>query len=267
MMEINKIQLAYSFKSGFTSDSLNQIRHIKTLPYLSVVQATEGSYDIQLGNGAQYNTGDSGFFIAPAHIQQTITHNTDPVSKQIACRYVFLKVKINDLYDIDHLYDFPIIIPENYRSQMHQLFDRLFAADNLFDESVCYYEIVRLLYHLSQKKAKQIPPHLDKALTYIKDHYDSKITVDDIARSVNLSASHLYGIFKKQLGTSPITYLNHYRLSVAADALLQTNETIGKIANMVGIGDSVYFNKLFRKVYQMPPSQYRQTYKNREVTL
>ena len=72
-MEISKLDLEYFYKSGFTSDSFDGIRHIKTLPYLSVVQATEGSYDIQLGNGAHFNTGDSGFFIAPSHIQQVIT--------------------------------------------------------------------------------------------------------------------------------------------------------------------------------------------------
>lgn len=261
-MEFRKIELEYAEKDGFSSASCDGIRHIKTLPYLSVVQAVEGNYEIQLGNSKFYNTGIGGFFIAPSDVQQTIVHNVDKASKAMTCRWVFLKIKLNDLYDIDDLYEFPVIIPETHKSEMNLLFDRLFAADNVFNEYVCYYEIVRLLSMLSKKKEYKISPYLDNALAYIKDNYKNKITVGDIAQKVNLSESHLFLIFKKEMGVSPITYLNNYRLSVAADELLKTEKTIVEIADMVGIGDSVYFNKMFRKSYQMPPSKYRKIYKN-----
>ncbi len=261
-MNINKIQLEYFKKDGFSSVSNDGIRHIKTLPYLSVVQAVEGNYDIRLGKGEVHNTKIGGFFIAPSDIQQTIVHNTDKTSKKMVCRWVFLKIKVNDLYDLDDLYDFPVIIPEAYKNEMNSLFNQLFATDNLFDEYVCYYEIVRILSLISKKKNHKFPLYLDNSLTYIKDNFKNKITVRDIAEDVNLSESHLFSIFKKEMGVSPITYLNNYRLSVAADELLKTDKTIVEIADMVGIGDSVYFNKMFRKAYQMSPSKYRELYKN-----
>jgi transcriptional regulator GlxA family with amidase domain len=86
--------------------------------------------------------------------------------------------------------------------------------------------------------------------------------VKNIAEGVNLSESHLFAVFKKEIGISPITYLNNYRLSVAADELIKTDKTVVEIADIVGIGDSVYFNKIFRKSYQMSPSKYREIYKN-----
>lgn len=261
-MKINNIQIEYADKNGFNSILYDEIRHIKTLPYLSVVQAVEGNYDIQLGNGEMYNTGIGGFFITPSDIQQTIIHHADKASQNMVCRWVFLKIKINGLYDLNALYDFPVIIPEPYKKEMNLLFDRLFAADNVFDEYVCYYEIIRILSQLSKKKAHKIPRYLDDVLTHIKNNYKSKISVQDIAKRVNISEPHLFSVFKKEMGVSPITYLNNYRLSVAADALLKTDKTIAEIADMVGICDSVYFNKLFRKAYQMPPSQYRKIYKN-----
>ncbi len=261
-MEFRKIELEYIKKDGFSSDSCGGIRHIKTLPYLSIVQATEGNYDIQLGKGDMYNTGIGGFFIAPSNVQQSITHNADKTSKNMVCRWVFLKIKVNDLYNLDDLYDFPIIIPETHKYEMNLLFDRLFACNNLFDEYVCYYEIVRLLSQLSKNKKHNIPLQLENALAYIKNNYKNVITVNDIAQEVNLSESHLFLIFRKELGISPILYLNNYRLSIAADELLKTDKTITEISDMVGIEDSIYFNKMFRKAYQMSPSKYREIYKN-----
>jgi len=261
-MEINKIQLELLDKGGLNSSSCDGMRHVKTLPYLSVVQAVEGNYDIQLGKESMYNTGSGGFFIAPAHIQQTIIHNTDKQSKNMVCRWVFLKVKVNDLYALEDLYDFPVILPEYLKDAMHACFNRLFATEDVFEEHVCYYEIVKILSRIAKQKNHKIPPYLELALTYMKAHFRDKITVKEIAEHVNLSESYLFSVFKKEMGVSPITYLNHYRLSLAADELIKTDKTITEIADMVGIDDSVYFNKIFRKAYQMPPSNYRQIYKN-----
>lgn len=260
-MEIEKIQLEYVFKSGFTSSLLDKQCDIKVLPYLSVAQAVEGSYAIRLSGGETHHTGAKGFFIAPSDIQQTITHQADEHSGIIVCRWIFLKVKINGIYDWDSYYDFPVIIPESVKEEMNLLFNRLFAADNIFDEYVCYYEIVRLLSCLATRRERHVSQHLNNSLTYIKEHYREKLTVQSIARAVNLSSSHLFAIFKKETHISPIAYLNNYRLSVAADLLLRTDKTITEIADLVGVGDSIYFNKMFRKYYYLPPSKYREIHK------
>ncbi len=261
-MKLKKIELEYVEKDGFSSTSCDGIRHIKTLPYLSVVQAVEGNYDIQLGKGEMYNTETGGFFVAPSNVQQTIIHHADKISKTMICRWVFLKIKVNDVYNYDDVYDFPIIIPKAHKHEVNLLFNRLFASDNLFDEYVCYYEIIRILSLISKKRDHKFPMHLDHAISYIRENYRNKITVKNIAEGINLSESHLFAVFKKEIGISPITYLNNYRLSVAADELIKTDKTVVEIANMVGIGDSVYFNKMFRKAYQMSPSKYRKTYNN-----
>ena len=254
-MEIQKLNLEYTYKSGFYFRIHNGIRHVKTVPYLSIAQAIEGNYDIRLGNGEFFNTGIGGFFVAPSDIQQT------KISKQISCRWVLLKIKLNDLYRIEDLYDFPVIVPDSIKSEMNSVFDRLFTAKNIFDEYVCYYEIVRLLFLISKKRELKTPVYLESALNYIKDNYKSKITVNSLAQTVNLSESHFFSVFKKAMGTSPIAYLNNYRLSIAVEEMLKTDKTITEISNLVGIYDSIYFNKLFKKAYQMSPSQYRKIYK------
>ncbi|MBR2861406.1 MAG: helix-turn-helix transcriptional regulator [Clostridia bacterium] len=260
-MEIKKIEIGFVTKSGFESFFCDKICHVKTLPYLSVVQAVCGNYDIKLGNGEFFNTKEKGFFLAPASVQQTIIHNTEKESNKMVCRWIFIKVKINDVYDFDSLFDFPVILPEEYKAEMNEIFEKLFASSNAFDEYICYYEIIKLLSKVKSPKQHEKPLQVESAIAFIKANFCKNVMVKDIADAVLLSESRFYSIFKKEMGVSPIAYLNNYRLSLASEALLKSNKSITEIAESVGIFDSVYFNKLFRKTYQLSPSQYRKMYK------
>ena len=259
-MNIKKIDIEYATKNGFHSNKTDGIRHTKILPYLSVVQAVEGNYDIQLGNDKVHNTKNSGFFIAPSNIQQIITHHEDKKSRTMHCRWVFLKIKINNVYIFDYLHQFPAIIPEPFKTQMNHIFDKLFSTNNKFSEYVCYYEIAELLSLIAEEKEYRLPLFLDDAITYIKNNYREKITIEEISAKCNISASYLFSAFKKYIGVSPISYLNQYRLSIAAEELLDTSKNICEISQNVGIYDSIYFNKIFKKQYQMSPTEYRKQY-------
>lgn len=259
-MQIEKIVIEDAKKDGFTSTLCDGVCHTKVLPYLSVVQAVEGSYDIQLDNGKTYNTGNGGFFIAPANVQQRIVHNVSPTSKKMVCRWIFIKIKINDIYSFDEKFSFPTILPENLKAEMNAVFDRLFCSDNSFDEYVCYYQIIKLLSLVANEKEQQLPLYIEKALHYIKENYREKISVEDIAAQAQLSSSHLFAVFKKQFGVSPISFLNSYRMSIATEQLQGTTKSINQISSEVGVDDSIYFNKIFKKYYQMSPTEYRNRY-------
>ena len=259
-MDIAKIHIEYAHKNGVSSATCNGSCHTKVLPYLSVVQAVEGCYDIQLDNGKTYNTGNGGFFIAPANVQQRIIHNTDPTSKKMICRWVFIKIKINNIYSFDEKFSFPTILPQNIKSEMNVVFDELFCSNNVFDEYICYYKIVKLLSLVANEKEQRLSPYIEEALNYIKDNYREKIWVENIAAQVQLSSSHLFAVFKKQMGVSPISFLNSYRMSIAAEQLQETAKPINQISSEVGVDDSIYFNKIFKKYYQMSPTEYRNRY-------
>ena len=157
-MELERIDLQFFQKDDLNSNRLDGIRHIKTLPYLSVVQAIEGTYDIQLGSGPIYNTGTGGFFLAPANIQQTIIHHGRQNDQQMIARWVFLDVRLNNHYSFDDVYAYPALLPEAYQTQMHAAFDRLFAAKDTFQEYCCYYEIVRILASAATGKNSRCRP-------------------------------------------------------------------------------------------------------------
>ena len=260
-MEIEKINLVQSYKNHFRSPFMDNITHIKTLPYITVAQAVEGSYTISLADGVPQNTGDGGFFIAPSGVNQTITHHADINSNNIACRWVFLKIKLNDIYNFDDLFELPTILPNDYKQQVNQLFDKIFSTDNKFQEFSCYFELIRLLSVISKPKSTNSRSRIKPAIDYIENNFKEHISVDMLASCVGISSPRFYTLFKEQMGISPIAYLNVYRLSTAVELLLTTEKTVTEIAAEVGIPDTVYFNKIFKKTYQTTPQKYRAIHK------
>lgn len=260
-MKIEKINLVQTYKNQFRSPFMDNITHIKTLPYITVAQAVEGSYTISLADGAPQNTGDGGFFIAPSGLNQTITHHADKNSKNITCRWVFLKIKLNDVYSFDDLFELPTLLPSKYIPQTNLIFDKIFSTEDKFAEFAYYFELIRLLATISTPKAANAYSRIKPAIDYIEKNFKEHISVERLASCVGISPPRFYTLFKEQMGISPIAYLNIYRLSTAVELLLTTEKTITEIAAEAGIPDTVYFNKIFKKTYQTTPQKYREIHK------
>ena len=92
---------------------------------------------------------------------------------------------------------------------------------------------------------------------YIKSHYGKNLSVDGIARSVGMSKSYFIHKFTEQTGSSPVVYLNSYRIMQAAEMLLGTNLPISEIACNCGFRTISHFNKQFQKQFQQSPGTYR----------
>jgi len=99
-----------------------------------------------------------------------------------------------------------------------------------------------------------------KMTAYIYDHYSEAINLDDIASSASISRSKCSLLFHKYAETSPIDFLNSYRLEMAAFQLTNTKETIASIAFSCGFNQQSYFTRLFVREYGLSPKEYRKTY-------
>jgi DNA-binding response OmpR family regulator/anti-sigma regulatory factor (Ser/Thr protein kinase) len=97
-----------------------------------------------------------------------------------------------------------------------------------------------------------------KAMAYIHDHYAQAISRQDIASYVGLSERHLTRCFRKEMGVTPIAYLNRYRVMQAKAMLEVSDKNITEVAMAVGFSDSSYFGRVFRQEVGISPSAYRQ---------
>lgn len=94
---------------------------------------------------------------------------------------------------------------------------------------------------------------------YIKENYNHKINLTEIAKKFYLSYSYLSLLFKKETGSNITEYLNIVRINKAKELLKDPKNKIYNIGSMVGIDDSHYFSRIFKKYTGLSPSQYRNT--------
>ncbi|MBR0398996.1 MAG: helix-turn-helix domain-containing protein [Eubacterium sp.] len=98
---------------------------------------------------------------------------------------------------------------------------------------------------------------------FMHDNYSRNISVRDAAEAFHISERHVGRIFDKYFGKSFKNTLNIYRINYAKNYLLDTDYSIEKIADLVGISSTRKFHQLFREMEQMTAAEYRARHKGR----
>ena len=98
----------------------------------------------------------------------------------------------------------------------------------------------------------------DKAKAYIEEHFaESDLSVEDLCKYLNVSATYFSVMFKKEVGMSFVSYLTKVRLEHAVELLNNTEDKSYIIAEKVGYTEANYFSYVFKKQYGVSPSKYR----------
>ncbi|PSL27943.1 AraC family transcriptional regulator [Dyadobacter jiangsuensis] len=97
----------------------------------------------------------------------------------------------------------------------------------------------------------------EKAIRYMQANLSNSLSLDNIARSVNLSVSFFSRKFKKDTGYAPIEYFNYLRIQKACQLLHFNTWRINEVASAIGIDDPFYFSRLFKQQMGLSPAHYR----------
>jgi two-component system response regulator YesN len=100
---------------------------------------------------------------------------------------------------------------------------------------------------------------LRRAVDYIENHYMEQVTLSQVAEKLYVSNFYLSRMFKKELGINFIDYLNKLRIEKAKKLLSDAKYKTYEVAEAVGVPNSHYFSKLFRKYVGMTASEYRES--------
>ncbi|MGW2028001.1 cupin domain-containing protein [Streptomyces decoyicus] len=108
--------------------------------------------------------------------------------------------------------------------------------------------------------AAQRDPVAGEALRLLHAEPAAPWTVSTLAERTGVSRSTLAKRFTDQVGEPPMTYLTHWRMTLAADLLVeQDSVTIADIARAVGYSDPFGFSAAFKRVRGANPSEFRRT--------
>lgn len=97
------------------------------------------------------------------------------------------------------------------------------------------------------------------AMAFIHEHFADTISRHDIAQHVGLSEDHLTSCFRRELGTTPIAYLQRYRINQSKRLLKESGQSITEIASDVGFSDSGYFSRIFHRETGISPEAFRRS--------
>lgn len=95
-----------------------------------------------------------------------------------------------------------------------------------------------------------------KAIAYIRRHYDKDFSLADAAREAGVSPSYLSRLFKEECGMGFTEYLNRFRVERAKRLIEEGEMKLKEIVHNVGFNQYNYFFKVFKEMTGMTPHEY-----------
>ncbi len=132
-------------------------------------------------------------------------------------------------------------------------------ADSSSELRSYFSEVLRAAVSLRDEETQRQSNRLvEQALAYIDSHYaDEAISLNAVARSVNISTNYLSAVFSQKVGVSFVEYLTQKRMARAKHLLRQSTRRSSEIAAEVGYKDPRYFSVVFKKTQGCTPREYR----------
>jgi len=138
------------------------------------------------------------------------------------------------------------------------------TASELFCQSVATLIGTHLIRRYSQNNAGMPvyrgglgPAREKKVRAYILENLHTSLSLDAMARIVEMSPNYFLSLFRQATGMTPHKYVVHLRLERARKLLEQPELTLMQIAQSCGFQDQSQFTTTFRRFAGVTPGQYR----------
>jgi YesN/AraC family two-component response regulator len=92
---------------------------------------------------------------------------------------------------------------------------------------------------------------------YIRKHYTSELSMQDVAKAMNYSEAYFCKLFKQCFKVNFFAWLNEFRVEKAKEMLLQSRMSIREISLACGYTDANYFARVFKRITGKTPSEFR----------
>lgn len=151
-------------------------------------------------------------------------------------------------YGFEHLIDF-------WQSSVQRI-NQINA--NILTESVLLYTLSFINNKEENVELKKNSENLfDMIVDYVDNHYkEADLSLKKIADIFPYTEKYLSHLFKKNMNVGFNSYLNNLRIQYAHELIANHVDSVSRIAEMCGYGDSLYFSKVFKKSVGVTPSQY-----------
>ncbi|MCQ4085468.1 AraC family transcriptional regulator [Saccharibacillus sp. JS10] len=233
---------------------------------------------------AWYDKKAGDLFLIPGNtIHRSLPHDEDPIVSSVLffapsllhsesteasyhALYSFDWVRKNKTYRIELT---PLLTKEveaAFADIQSELEQRLFGSQEAIKLS-----LHRLLLQLNRsihatqpdslEQANSIPAWMRDALREIDEHPERANGLSTLAAKACISAPHFSRVFKQLTAMNVTQYVNAKRIVRSKELLLSTDQSIANIAQSCGYETTAHFHRMFKRVADVTPSQYRRSLK------
>ena len=115
-------------------------------------------------------------------------------------------------------------------------------------------------FHLRLDKRKEYVRKFDEIINYISKNYTENLTLDGVSKQFGFSKYHFSRLFKQYTQFTFCDYLMYQRIKSAEQRLSQPDMSITEISFQSGFSSLSTFSRVFRKLKNCTPSEYRELY-------
>ena len=179
------------------------------------------------------------------------------------------------------LYDTLINTPDFFEIEKSETYKRIFKKLIKYyntlsdkDEIIIQSLILELIYTISKDSTKRIKNGnsnntytlIEKSLTYIKEHLNEDLNLENIANAMSISPIYFHNTFKTAVGKTLRDYIEEQRIKKAINLLLTTNYSLTQIAYECGFSSQSYFSYVFKRRMKSTPRKYvKEIYNKYEI--
>jgi len=121
--------------------------------------------------------------------------------------------------------------------------------------------VLEILAEVSRGKIganeKGVPDWLKDARNFLHDNFAESFVLEDVARIAGVHPVHLSRIFRQKFHCTIGEYIRRLRGEFASQQIRATDAPLAEIAHAAGFSDQSHFNKTFKNLYNLTPSEYR----------
>lgn len=112
---------------------------------------------------------------------------------------------------------------------------------------------------LPAEAVQRLPDDLrvKKACDFLRRNLSREVSLAELASTAGFAPNAFLRRFRQVMGMPPYRYLLQMRYSRAAQLLEGTSHSIEEICDAVGIRDRFHFSRCFKRIYGLPPAEYR----------
>ena len=173
---------------------------------------------------------------------------------------ICIGVKIENNVKLDK----PFVISDN-EGHFRWLFQRINEEirNGRADTTEVVHAYLKSIFLLIQRHCQNYDKSKDimsMCIRYFHDYYSEEICLEKLASNFYVSPSCLIKLFKRNVGSSPMHYLNTVRIEESKRMLVSSSFSINEISSAIGFNDSLYFSRIFKKTTNLTPTEYRKQF-------